>query len=157
MNPRADEKSGTEVVKCVLDMRRKCGYKAVIQTKKKSKKMKKRIKITLRTKIYLTIVGCLALTGVLYAANPVPFTAPGAVPFPTGVAAAPDLLLVTEYCFREHRSGRLQRECLVVRNASGVWFLPGKILDYSSFDVRECRVHPARRFHHRRRFGLQDP
>ena len=32
--------------------------------------MKKRIKITLRTKIYLTIVGLLALTGVFYAANP---------------------------------------------------------------------------------------
>ena len=55
-------------------------------------------KITLRTKIYLTIAGLLALTGVLYAqqAHPVPFTA--GVPFPTGVAAAPDLFLVTEYC-----------------------------------------------------------
>ena len=58
--------------------------------------MKKRTKITLRTKIYLTIVGLLALTGVFYAANPTPFT--GGVPFPTGVAAAPDLLLVSEYC-----------------------------------------------------------
>ena len=36
--------------------------------------MKKRTKITLRTKIYLTIVGLLALTGVLYAANPIPFS-----------------------------------------------------------------------------------
>ena len=35
--------------------------------------MKKRTKITLRTKIYLTIVGLLALTGVFYAANPAPF------------------------------------------------------------------------------------
>src|SRR4029077_12592009 len=61
--------------------------------------MKKRTKITLRTKIYLTIVGLLALTGVLYAANPTPFTLPpGSIPFPTGVAAAPDLLLVSEYC-----------------------------------------------------------
>jgi len=59
--------------------------------------MKKRIKITLRTKIYLTIVALLALTaGVFYASNPVPFS--GQVPFPTGVAAAPDLLLVSEYC-----------------------------------------------------------
>ncbi len=58
--------------------------------------MKKRTKITLRTKIYLTIVGLLALTGVLYAANPTPFSS--GVPFPTGVAAAPDLLLVSEYC-----------------------------------------------------------
>ena len=58
--------------------------------------MKKRTKITLRTKIYLTIVALLALTGVFYASNPVPFTA--GIPFPTGVAAAPDLLLVSEYC-----------------------------------------------------------
>jgi hypothetical protein len=62
--------------------------------------MKKRTKITLRTKIYLTIVALLALTGVFYAqfppAHPSPFT--GGVPFPTGVAAAPDLLLVSEFC-----------------------------------------------------------
>src|SRR5947207_3409346 len=58
--------------------------------------MKKRTKITLRTKIYLTIVGLLALTGVLYAANPTPFVF--TIPFPTGVAAAPDLLLVSEFC-----------------------------------------------------------
>src|SRR6266481_6230615 len=63
--------------------------------------MKKRTKITLRTIIYLTIVALLALTGVFYAQNPppshpVPFS--GQVPFPTGVAAAPDLLLVSEFC-----------------------------------------------------------
>ena len=58
--------------------------------------MKKRTKITLRTKIYLTIVALLALTGVFYASNPSPFS--GQVPFPTGVAASPDLLLVSEYC-----------------------------------------------------------
>ena len=59
--------------------------------------MKKRTKITLRTKIYLTIVALLALTaGVFYASNPVPFS--GQVPFPTGVAASPDLFLVSEYC-----------------------------------------------------------
>src|SRR5882724_4495745 len=59
--------------------------------------MKKGTKITLRTKIYLTIVALLALTaGVFYASNPTPFS--GQVPFPTGVAAAPDLLLVSEYC-----------------------------------------------------------
>src|SRR6266566_7951759 len=66
-----------------------------------SKKMKKRTKITLRTKIYLTIVALLALIGVFYAQNPppshpVPFS--GQVPFPTGVAAAPDLLLVSQFC-----------------------------------------------------------
>src|SRR6267378_1891035 len=58
--------------------------------------MKKRTKITLRTKIYLTIVGLLALTGIIYAATPMPFSS--GVPFPTGVAAAPDLLLVSEFC-----------------------------------------------------------
>src|SRR6266700_4196252 len=62
--------------------------------------MKKRTKITLRTKIYLTIVALLALTGVFYAqfppSHPTPFVF--TVPFPTGVAAARDLLLVSEYC-----------------------------------------------------------
>src|SRR5437016_7047469 len=62
--------------------------------------MKKRTKITLRTKIYLTIVALLALTGVFYAqfppSHPTPFS--GQVPFPTAAAAAPDLLFVNEYC-----------------------------------------------------------
>ncbi|MFL6501812.1 MAG: hypothetical protein ACJ8LL_13970 [Candidatus Udaeobacter sp.] len=58
--------------------------------------MKKITKITLTTKIYLTIAALLALTGILYAANPTPFSSQ--VPFPTGVAAAPDFLLVSEYC-----------------------------------------------------------
>jgi hypothetical protein len=58
--------------------------------------MKKRTKITLRKKIYLTIVGLLALTGILYASNPFPFSS--GVPFPTGVAASTDQLLVTPYC-----------------------------------------------------------
>ena len=62
--------------------------------------MKKRTKITLRTKIYLTIVGLLALTGVFYAqfppSHPTPFVF--TVPFPTSAAAARDLLLVSEYC-----------------------------------------------------------
>ena len=49
--------------------------------------MKKRIKITLRTKIYLTIAGLLALTGILHAANPIVF---GVVQGPVGVAAVPD-------------------------------------------------------------------
>jgi hypothetical protein len=58
--------------------------------------MKKRTKITLRTKIYLTIAGLVTLAGILYASNPAPFSSQ--VPFPTGVAAAPDLLLVSPYC-----------------------------------------------------------
>jgi hypothetical protein len=52
-------------------------------------------KITSRTKIYLTIVLLLSLTGVLYTASPTFFTN---VPFATGVTASPDLLLVSEYC-----------------------------------------------------------
>ncbi len=42
---------------------RKIAYRGI-------KKMKKRTKITLRTKIYLTIAGLLTLTGVFYASNP---------------------------------------------------------------------------------------
>src|SRR5438094_10666170 len=57
--------------------------------------MKKRTKTNLRTKIYLTIVALLALTGVFYAANPTFFTS---VPFATGVAASRTNLLVSEYC-----------------------------------------------------------
>src|SRR6266516_5456519 len=72
------------------------GMRLIGVKKRRNPKMKKRTKITLRTKIYLTIVGLLALTGVLYAANPTPFVF--SIPFPTGVAAAPDLLLVSEYC-----------------------------------------------------------
>jgi MBG domain (YGX type) len=53
--------------------------------------------ITLRTKITLTIVGLLACTGTFYAANPTSF-APVHNGGPVGVAAAPDLLLATEYC-----------------------------------------------------------
>jgi hypothetical protein len=60
-------------------------------------------KITLRTKIALTIVGLLAMAGVFYAANPTlfaPVVGPGGTG-PVGVAAAPDLLLVTPYCNNE--------------------------------------------------------
>jgi hypothetical protein len=68
--------------------------------KTQNPKMEKRTKITLRRKIYLTIVALLALTGVFYAqfppAHPSPFVS--GIPFPTGVAAAPDLLLVSEFC-----------------------------------------------------------
>src|SRR5436190_3515124 len=51
-------------------------------------------KIPLRTKIMLTIVGLLALTGIFYAANPTPFAT---VPEPIGVAASTTDLFVTEY------------------------------------------------------------
>ena len=77
--------------------------------------MKKRRKIKPRTKIYLTIVGLLALTGVFYAANPsqratvpksvaspdVPTAHP--TPFamlegPNGVAAIPGAVYATQQC-----------------------------------------------------------
>jgi len=55
-------------------------------------------KIPLGTKIYLTIAGLLALAGILYAANPSPFASEF---LPTGLAASPDLLLVSRYCADE--------------------------------------------------------
>src|SRR4029453_2738257 len=58
--------------------------------------MKKRPKITLRTKIYLTIIGLSALTGVFYAANPIPFSSGEGLP--SSVAASRDLLVVSDYC-----------------------------------------------------------
>jgi hypothetical protein len=57
--------------------------------------MKKRTKITLRTKIYLTIAGLVALTGILYAANPTPFAT---LTGPNGVAAIPDAVFATQQC-----------------------------------------------------------
>src|SRR6478736_4186004 len=77
--------------------------------------MKKRIKFTLRTTIYLAILGLLTLTGVFYAANPsqratvsksvaapdAPTAMPtpfASVPGPVGVAAVPDAVLVTQFC-----------------------------------------------------------
>jgi hypothetical protein len=59
--------------------------------------MKKRTKITLRTKIYLTIVALLALVGTFYAATALPFaTIPG--DGPVGVAAIPGQVLATQFC-----------------------------------------------------------
>src|SRR6476646_249863 len=60
--------------------------------------MKKRTKITLRTKIYLTVVGLLGLTGVLYASNPSVFVSPGhGVDQPIAVAADPTHLFASQY------------------------------------------------------------
>ena len=56
--------------------------------------MKKKNKITLRTKIYLTIVGLFALTGIIYAANPFVFST---FPSLTGVAATKTELFATGY------------------------------------------------------------
>jgi hypothetical protein len=55
--------------------------------------------ITLRTKITLTILGLLALTGMFYAANPTLFTS--GVSFPTAVAGGPGDLFVTPLCSDE--------------------------------------------------------
>ncbi len=56
--------------------------------------MKKRTKISLRTKIYLTIVGLLAMAGIIYAATPFQFsTFPGL----TGVAVSKTDLFTTGY------------------------------------------------------------
>src|SRR3954468_24611637 len=68
--------------------------------------MKKRTNITLSTKIYLTIAGLLALTGIIYASNPFPFSSGNPLYasgtwFPTGVAASTDQLLVTPFCSDE--------------------------------------------------------
>ena len=120
--------------------------------------MKKRSKFTLRTKIYLTIAALLALTGVFYAqfppAHPSPFT--GGVPFPTGVAAAPDLLLVSEYCSENID----QVDCN--GNVSLFATLPGngacreKYMTIAPSMSANAGFTP-RRFYHRRRFDLQDP
>ncbi len=60
--------------------------------------MKKRTKITLRTKIYLTIVALLALTGVFYAANPSIFVPPGNGVFrPISPAVDPTHFYVSQY------------------------------------------------------------
>jgi hypothetical protein len=54
-------------------------------------------KISLRTKITLTMLGLFATAGIFYAATPNSF-APVHGGGPVGVAAAPGLLVVTEYC-----------------------------------------------------------
>src|SRR6185436_2099640 len=68
--------------------------------------MKKRIKISLRTKIYLTIVGLLTLTGIVYAANPVTFSV---FPGLTGVAVSKSELFTTG--FADPNSGIYTLNC----------------------------------------------
>ena len=57
--------------------------------------MKKRTKISLRTKIYLTIVGLLAIVGAVYAATPLFF---GSRDEATGIAVSPENMYVTAWC-----------------------------------------------------------
>ena len=60
--------------------------------------MKKRTKISLRTKIYLALVGLLALTGALYAANPSVFVTPGhGVSRPISPAVSATHFYVSQY------------------------------------------------------------
>src|SRR6478752_2700731 len=63
--------------------------------------MKKRTKISLRTKIYLTMVGLLALTGAVYAATPKFFASYLEA---TGVAASPSNLYATQWCNQDFTS-----------------------------------------------------
>ncbi len=65
--------------------------------KRRILKMKKRTRVSLRTKIYLTIGGLLTLTGALYALPGTPyfFTA---FPQATGVAASPSNFYATAWC-----------------------------------------------------------
>ena len=57
--------------------------------------MKKRTKITLRTKIYLAMVGLLSLTGAVYAATPIFF---GQFIQATGIAISPAHMYATAWC-----------------------------------------------------------
>ncbi len=58
--------------------------------------MKKRTKVSLRTKIYLAIAGLLTLTGALYATGtPIFFNA---FPQATGVAISPSNMYATGWC-----------------------------------------------------------
>ena len=68
--------------------------------------MKKRIKISLRTKIYVTILGLLTLTGIVYAANPVTFSV---FPGLTGVAVSKSELFTTG--FADPNSGIYTLNC----------------------------------------------
>src|SRR6185369_2384379 len=56
--------------------------------------MKKRTKISLRTKIYLTIVGLLAMAGIIYAATPFQFSTFQSL---TGVAVSKTDLFTTGF------------------------------------------------------------
>src|SRR4029078_1820103 len=118
--------------------------------------MKKRTKVSLRTKIYLTLVGLLALTGVLYASNPSVFVTPGhGVDQPIGFAAHPNHLLLSpdndqhsntgelhasghQITRQPNHDGRLLRYRHVVRYTSGPYPSPvdGEINGYRSSAVR---------------------
>ena len=97
MNPRADGKFGTEVENVFLT----CAvnpYKGSGSNKEESKKMKKRTKIILRTKIYLTIVAVLALTGVFTPPIQVPLSPAVASTGPVGLAAGRGHVFVSTDC-----------------------------------------------------------
>ncbi len=133
--------------------------------------MKKRTKFTLRTKIYLTIVALLALTGMFYAANPSQratvaksAAAPGApdapmsnptvfatLEGPNGVAAIPSVVLATQQLSQNLSAIDCQGNVTTVATIPGAVGTPvRKIPGCRSNSVHGGRVHPARRFHHTR-------
>src|SRR6516165_6950774 len=74
--------------------------KALTGNEERKAKMEKRITITLRTKIYLTIAGLLTMVGMLYGVTAIPFAfdGPAGVQGPVGVAAAPADLFISDFC-----------------------------------------------------------
>ena len=119
-----------------------------LQQNPESKNMKKRTKITLRTKIYLTIAGLLALTGALYAATPIFFTA---FPQATGVAVSPINLYATGWCNQNFYG----LDCIGNRTVLGMIPLGNEpcIEKYLAIAPRQsiaAGFTPTRCFHHRR-------
>ena len=113
-------------------------------------------KITLRTKIYLTLVGLLALTGVLYASTPSVFVSPGnGVYRPISLAADPDSSFVSQYIDNQIK----MVDCFGIGTLFGTLPAPippfdGEIHGYRSSGVRGGRVHPGRPFRHTKPSGL---
>jgi len=92
--------------------------------------MKKRI----RTKIYLTIAGLLALTGILYAANPTVFVSPGHGVFqPISPAVTQAQFFVSQY-----EDGNIQ---MVDCNGNGSFF--GALPDQSPMIEKYMAIAPA--------------
>ena len=136
--------------------------------------MKKRIKITLRTKIYLTIVTLLALIGTFYAGNPRQLAAvPKSVKAPAGPEVPSKSLC--RWSQRARRRGRfprlifsrpnsatkISRRSTAMGNSSVLAQIPGPVgpciekdplaTAFSSSSSRKHRFDSARQFHHTRR------
>ena len=117
--------------------------------------MKKRTKITLRTKIYLTIVGAVsAHRSVLRRqSNNLLFTTSAPLAhWACSRLAVTVIWFMTEFCTENIYTVDCNGNVLLFADIPPVWSLPGKIPGYRSIASAACRVHPARRFHHTRRF-----